>query len=363
MKKVKHVLIHFLVWTGYFNLIAWSMSNFQDWQDSAVRALIVVLIHAFLFYLNANFLMPRFLDKRRVATYALLLVFSMGIVLALLAGPIKTFLPVKDPRFPKHMMEMEARKPRPKNERFLDRNLLGRKRRFDPRAIGIIISSAAVLFVSSVYFNVKNRKSKDEEMLQLKNQSLEAEKKFLKSQINPHFLFNTLNNLYSLASQRSEKTADAIQQLSEILRYTIYDSESKWVTLQKELEYIRHYIKLQSLKDDGFAERITLETKSANERLQIPPMLLLPFIENAFKHGDLATSEDSFLHISISSIQNSLRFVCENTITAASQAKDKTGGIGLKNVRRRLELIYGTNFSLDIRQSSDTFLINLELST
>ena len=167
----------------------------------------------------------------------------------------------------------------------------------DPRAIGIIISSAAALFVSSVYFNLRNKRSKDQELLQLRNQSLEAEKKFLKSQINPHFLFNTLNNLYSLAMIKSDKTADAIQQLSELLRYSIYESENKLVALSKELDYIKHYIKLQTLKDDSFESKINYKSTVTDGDLYIPPMILLPIIENAFKHGNLTNcGEWVFVH-------------------------------------------------------------------
>ncbi|MEP2508304.1 MAG: histidine kinase, partial [Reichenbachiella sp.] len=174
-------------------------------------------------------------------------------------------------------------------------------------------------------------------------------------------LFNTLNNLYSLATVKSDKTADAIQRLSEILRYSIYDSESKLVTLQKELEYIGHYIQLQSLKDEDFDSKISLKSEKVSEQLQIPPMVLLPFIENAFKHGNLATSDEAYLSIEIKTKDENLHFTCKNTIAEISQAKDKTGGIGLKNVRRRLELFYGDNFDLDIQKGSDTFLISLVL--
>lgn len=359
MKNFKPALIHFLVWVGYFNLIAWSFSSFEDWQESMVRALVVVSIHSFLFYLNANFLMPKFLDRRKVVSYAVLLIASLGLVLALLVGPLKSVMPERDSRLTQRMDEMR-KSHFPKEAKTRDRRK-GRKRIMDPRAVGMLISSAAVLFVSSVYFNIKTKKSKDEELLQMKNQSLEAEKKFLKSQINPHFLFNTLNNLYSLATVKSDKTADAIQRLSEILRYSIYDSESKLVTLQKELEYIGHYIQLQSLKDEDFDSKILLKSEKVSEQLQIPPMVLLPFIENAFKHGNLATSDEAYLSIEIKTKDENLHFTCKNTIAEISQAKDKTGGIGLKNVRRRLELFYGDNFDLDIQKGSDTFLISLVL--
>lgn len=351
-------MIHFLVWVAYFNLIAWSFSSFEDWEESAVRALVVVCIHSFLFYLNANFLMPKFLDKRKVLAYVGLLIVSMGLVLGLLAGPIKLILPERDARFTQRMEQLK-RRTFPRSNKIHERK--GQKRLLDPRSVGMLISSAAVLFVSAVYFNVRNRESKDAELLQLKNQSLEAEKKFLKSQINPHFLFNTLNNLYSLATVKSDKTADAIQQLSEILRYSIYDSENKLVALQKELEYIRYYIHLQALKDEGFEDKISLKAEKVNEQLQIPPMILLPFIENAFKHGNLASSEEAYLAIEISSKNENLYFTCKNSVSEASQAKDKVGGIGLKNVERRLELIYGNNFKMDVEKSLGAFRINLEL--
>lgn len=357
MTRLKNILIHSLIWMAYFNLIAWSFSAFEDWEVSMIRASLIVSIHAFLFYLNAEYLMPIFLDKRKISTYALMLIATMGMVFILLTGPIKSILPERDYRavgqFDKTKKKPSGKRPRIKPRR--------QKGIVDPRAIGILVSSAAALFVSAVYFNIRNKKTKDEELLQLKNNSLEAEKKFLKSQINPHFLFNTLNNLYSLAMMKSEKTPDAIQQLSEILRYSIYDSENKLVPLQKEFEYIRHYIDLHLLKDDGYDSKVSFDADQVNGQILIPPMLLLPFIENAFKHGNL-NAQDAFLRIAIQTTNDRVDFTCENSISNASQAKDKIGGIGMKNVRRRLELFYGTKFDLEIHTSLETFRISLTLN-
>ncbi|MEO9966137.1 MAG: sensor histidine kinase [Reichenbachiella sp.] len=359
MKNVKIFLIHALAWVGYFNLIAWSFLSFQDWQESVTRALVIVSIHVFLFYLNGNLLMPKFLDKQKVITYVSLLLMSLGVVFVLLYGPLNSVMPERRPKFSQNLQKTD-----PAQQEIRPRIPNRRKRGWvDPRVIGILVSSAAALFVSAIYFNIRNKKSKDEEMLRLTNQSLEAEKKFLKSQINPHFLFNTLNNLYSLATVKSDKTADAIQQLSEILRYSIYDSESKLVTIQKELEYISHYIHLQSLKDEGYASKISLKAKEVNGQLQLPPMLLLPFIENAFKHGNLATAENGFIAIEVMSTENAVHFSCENSTSEQKQPKDRVGGIGLKNVRRRLELFYGESFALDIIRGSKSFRIKLILKT
>lgn len=364
MKNLKTVLVHLALWVGYFNLLAWSFSSFDEWQAAAQRAMVMVGIHSVLFYLNADVLMPRLLERGRSIWYALALLFSMGLVLLFLVGPAQSLLP--EPRRWHPIDKFENRTPRMQKSGEDDsviRDQKVRKRRWiEPRSFGILVSSTIALFLSAIYFNVRNKKIKDQEWLQLQNESLEAEQKFLKSQINPHFLFNTLNNLYSLATMKSDKTAGAIQELSEILRYSIYDSQNQLVSLSKEVEYIQHYIKLQLLKDQGFEDKIAVEISGPIDQVQIPPMLLLPFVENAFKHGDLAASPAAFINVIVQATDHGVSFVCENSVGAENLSKDKTTGIGMKNVERRLELYYGNRYDLTIDQGNGKFKTILQLT-
>jgi sensor histidine kinase YesM len=178
---------------------------------------------------------------------------------------------------------------------------------------------------------------------------------FLRSQLNPHFLFNSLNNIYSLAYRQSNQVLPAIAALSDLLRYMLYDSNEK-VPLEKELAYIRKYIELQSLR---FEQPILADVHVSGhiDEVMIPPLLLIPFIENAFKHGQFNTV--SGLLVNIYTNDKKLHVHCHNK--KGKQEKDAGGGIGLENVKRRLSLLYPNKHILLIDDKNDFFTVNLEL--
>ncbi|MBB2146561.1 hypothetical protein GM921_13750 [Pedobacter sp. LMG 31464] len=192
--------------------------------------------------------------------------------------------------------------------------------------------------------------------------NLESEKKdmelqFLKSQLNPHFLFNSLNNIYSLAYQKSDKTADAILKLSEIMRYMIYESNDSWVDLSKEVEYVKSYVELQKLRfKDGAAVEITINGEIDGQ--QIVPLILISFVENAFKHG-IANDHDDPIKINIIANQKILHFSVSNKKSKTN--KDAMGGVGLNNVERRLQLLYPDRYKLNIVNSATHYTTELML--
>jgi LytS/YehU family sensor histidine kinase len=203
----------------------------------------------------------------------------------------------------------------------------------------------------------KNEKQRKE----LENERLNAELSFLKSQVNPHFLFNTLNSIYSLANRKSEKSADAIVKLSNILRYMLYDTDNKMVYLKDEIQYLTDYIDLQKLRlyDNT---HISFTIKGDIESKQIAPMLLVPFVENAFKHG-IDNISDCYIDILLKVENSVLIFNVENSIPFASEsAKDKSPGIGLNNVKRRLKLVYPDSHFLLIDQTIDSYSIKLNIT-
>jgi two-component system LytT family sensor kinase len=192
--------------------------------------------------------------------------------------------------------------------------------------------------------------------------SLESEKKdmelqFLKSQLNPHFLFNSLNNIYSLAYQKSDKTADAILKLSEIMRYMIYESNDSWVGLNKEVEYVQSFVELQKLRfKDGAAVEIKINGEIDGQ--QIVPLILISFVENAFKHGVANDPEDP-IRINIIANQKILHFSVSNKKSKTN--KDAMGGVGLNNVERRLQLLYPERYKLNIVNSATHYTTELML--
>lgn len=188
-------------------------------------------------------------------------------------------------------------------------------------------------------------------------QTKEAELAFLRSQISPHFLFNSLNNIYALSYKKSDKTPEAILKLSELIRYMLYEKNER-VLLTKEWEYVTHYISLQQLRYD-YPLPINIISKGDLTGVLIPPHLLIPFIENAFKHGDFSDPAVP-MHINIEVQSVNLNLLVNNKI-AQQQQKSKEGGIGLENVQRRLDLLYPHQHSLEINELDGTFEIRLNI--
>jgi two-component system, LytTR family, sensor histidine kinase AlgZ len=193
---------------------------------------------------------------------------------------------------------------------------------------------------------------------EVENEKLMAELRFLKAQINPHFLFNTLNNLYYLAFTNSPNTTEVIAMLSQMMRYMIHDSNHAQVPLSKEIEYMENYISLEKLRLNG-PVRIDFNVEGRVEGIQIVPLILITFLENAFKHGISTNSNEAFIKVNILLEEKSLIYIVENSkLPTDSNTKS---GIGLQNVRRRLELSYPDKYKLDVKDSPDTYWVQLKL--
>ncbi|MBB5635719.1 sensor histidine kinase YesM [Pedobacter cryoconitis] len=213
-----------------------------------------------------------------------------------------------------------------------------------------IISSCLIKFMLDWFSNTRIQRS-------LETEKKDMELQFLKSQLNPHFLFNSLNNIYSLAYQKSDKTADAILKLSEIMRYMIYESNDSWVALSKEIEYVQSYIELQKLRfKNGAAVEMTLNGEIDDQ--QIIPLILISFVENAFKHG-VANDPNDPIRINIIANQKILHFSITNKKSNGN--KDQVGGVGLNNVERRLQLLYPERYKLNIVNSATHYTSELML--
>lgn len=201
---------------------------------------------------------------------------------------------------------------------------------------------------------------KSREASALRSEKLEAELKFLKSQINPHFLFNALNNIYALTVLQSERAPENLLKLSGMLRYMLYETKEETVPLEKEIAYLRHFIDLHLLKDSaGLNVQVSLD--EARPGLKIAPMLLLPFVENAFKHSKIEDLKNGWIRIALRTRPDGIEFEVQNSRPAMASPKDKAGGIGLLNVRRQLELLYPDRYTLEIREEAQAFSISLSI--
>lgn len=206
-----------------------------------------------------------------------------------------------------------------------------------------------------IYFFLQSEHQHQLQQAELQLANKQTELSFLRSQINPHFLFNSLNNIYSLVYHQSDQSLTAIAKLSDLLRYMLYDANEK-VPLQKELDYICKYMELQQMRFDKPLP-INLVITGQPEQASIPPLLLIPFVENTFKHGDIQNGQEIDIHLYADAAM--IRFNIRNAI--GQQQKDSGGGIGLENVQRRLELLYPGHHQLQIRKTKDIFEAELQI--
>jgi len=291
------------------------------------------LIHIALFYTNAFYLWPRFLNRRRTK------IFFLG-ALVLIAGCVELKLLIQRIFFPDIQKDYASFK-------FL------------------LMPSIAIFVISCVYRIIRDRVRIEQIQKETQAAQLASELKFLRSQISPHFLFNVLTNMVSLARKKSDRLEPALIRLADLMRYMLYDTQGKKVTLGTEIDYLNSYIELQKLRfgnDIAIANRITVSERDRG--LTIEPMLLIPFVENAFKHGVGHTGEPR-IEIRLSVDQEWMRFEVENTIydsgEDAGAVKDENSGIGLNNVATRLKLLYPVHHALTIRNQDNLFHIHLTL--
>ncbi len=219
------------------------------------------------------------------------------------------------------------------------------------------------LFAAFAYRLSKEWWRNERQRAQLAEEKLAAELNYLKAQLNPHFLFNTLNNLYALAEREgNEPLSDGIASLAELMRYAVYDSRADFVPLAKELRFIQSMVEIQSLSlEEEDNVDIAFQVSGGPEQLEIAPLLLVPFVENAFKHG-IRYGYPSVIRIKAEMENHTLRFLASNTIQGRERPHDENNGVGLENARRRLELLYPGRHRLEAGRQGGLFSVTLQIS-
>jgi len=229
---------------------------------------------------------------------------------------------------------------------------------------GVIYSLLDVMPVITILAGFKfawDASKKQLEVEQLRSSVQESELQFLKSQINPHFLFNNLNNLYSYAIEQSPKTPNIILELSSVLRYMLYDCKEKYVPLTKEIEHLKNFTKLNELQIEERG-KVTFNTENIKTGYQIAPLILTVFIENAFKHSTASQSKDIFIDIDVKvSDKGVLDFECRNSFQPATNTDSLSKGIGLENVKKRLQLLYPNANELHIQDIQNVYYVHLKM--
>jgi LytS/YehU family sensor histidine kinase len=222
----------------------------------------------------------------------------------------------------------------------------------------IYILITTLLKLSQSWFELQEVNKR---ITRIEKENIKSELNELKAQINPHFLFNSLNVIYSQAIKKSNKTPNAIIQLSDILRYVIYDSTKDKVSIETEIKLIEDYIELQKFRIDT-TSNIKFEHKVQNENCKITPMLLLPLVENSFKHGIKGELDHTFVNIKLEANINNILFEIENNKGIGETVEsDGNSGIGIANIRQRLTLLYPNKHKFDIEETTTIFKVNMIL--
>ncbi|MCF2873165.1 MULTISPECIES: sensor histidine kinase [unclassified Tenacibaculum] len=329
---------HLVFWSLYAVFLFVIFNLVTDRKTSIIKTSTIILSQTIVFYLNFKWILPRFYELKKYALYILTnlaLVFT-GII-------ISFFITKLTPQHIEHEEEF------PHDDMVLDN-------------LEIIVMNAMpiilIIFVSFFLYTFLKRKQQEEKELAI----VTAEKSFLIQQTNPHFLFNTLNNIYSLTFDKAPRASKAIMQLSRMLDYSLYGEKEGTVSLNDEITYINNFIDLFKLKDKNISD-ISFNYSQSNLSQKIAPMLLIPFIENAFKHGNIEDTEsNAYIKIELKSITNQIIFNCSNSFVHQKNV-DKTGGIGIKNVTRRLELLYPNNkHQLEITNHENDFIVSLKIT-
>lgn len=300
-----------------------------------------ICIDAYLiafYYFNRQVLIPKLLTRRKWFWYILAIIGALIIILAI----------------PK-LFEEAIRAEMPESARGKMRRHKGS---FYPFT-GYTAVFFLVLTVSTCTKVIQEWLGAEKKKQEIETEKLATELSFLKSQINPHFLFNTLNNIYSLALIKSDKTADAVLKLSAIMRYVISETKRYTVPLDKEIEFVKHYIELQRVR---LTDKVTIhfDIEGDTAMMEVPPLILIPFVENAFKYG-ISTKEPSIIHFDITVKGRTLSFFSQNHIFPVSLGSEENTGIGLKNTKRRLELLYPGRHELKAKPENNNFIVKLTL--
>jgi two-component system, LytTR family, sensor kinase len=335
---------HSLFWISYYLFAALISLSINQIYDARFYWDLFTLLppDMLLVYTNLYFLVPRFLVKRKFAGYFA----SLGICMSLLSV-LNIAL--------HHWYALAGTTVYAASGQFNSRNFAGQ----------MLNSFYLVGLVTGLKFS-KDWMLQQQKLQEKDKQQVATELSFLKSQIHPHFFFNTLNNLYSLTLQKSDLAPEVVLKLSDLMSYMLYESEAPLVPLDKEICSLENYLALEQLR---FGCRLSLSFDSPDSPdspipIRIPPLILLTFAENSFKHGMNQTIGDGRIAITLKVVGGELWFEIDNPAgprrTSASSADDKNG-IGLKNVIRRLDLLYGSRYQLDLAETDTRFRVTLKM--
>lgn len=331
--QLLRILLHILFWMFSWLFFVFYYIRYVEFSvvpfiAASINLIIVIsTVYTFNYYLIPNYLL-----KNRIVKFSIFSV--LGLILFIYLELLMTT--------------------------FLTIQLLFSQQKMFPGMIDAIMLFSNLFFIVLIAISIKLYKrwnDKEHRSQIIQKEKVEAELQMLKTQINPHFLFNTLNSIYVLALKNSKQTAETVLRLSDLLDYILYKIDSPNVLLSDEIIIVKNYIELEKIR---FASRLelNLEIDVKSSQIKIPPMLIIPFVENAFKHGVAKSIEKSWIRISIIETNSWLEI---EIVNSKNQEAKANGGIGIENTQRRLKLIFGENYKFVKTESNNKYQVNLHL--
>lgn len=321
----------------YFDQV-FNLTGIVDWFNSDITTLMALVLDMFLVYINIYFFLPRLLYRNKIGTYLFWTIISLAIVLFI-------NIKVDDYYFPYTPEE------------------LAQYQKFDivflyfDQLLGLLV----VLFPAIGIKVLKNNWEKTKRIEELNQFQTEAELDKLKKQVNPHFLFNSLNAIYVQAKQKSDKVPESIMNLSNLMRYQTYDIQESRIPLQKELDFIKNYLTMEKMRRDNF--EFSIDYSEEVKRYKIEPLLLLPLVENACKYSNvIGGTTTAYVNVKFTASGESLSFNIINSIGNVTHKKeDQYSGLGQSNVKKRLGLLYPNGYSFGVTNDESEYKVMLEL--
>ena len=333
-EQMNRVLLHILLWTIYFTIATVFKANNLDFMYALKHTLVMAPILTVHYYAFGRFAVNRFLEKRKYIHFTL-----TAIIFFVFFYSLKMYFVV--PNFEEYYALIP-----------------GSSVHREERVVSVTLILA--MLVSTIFHILENRIERDRRTQLLLNQHNEAQLIYLKAQINPHFLFNALNNIYSLTVMKSDKAPKMVLNLADLLRYSIYEGQKEKVLVSDEIRHIEKYLELyQSTQENPVDIELDVLGEITDEKIE--PMVLIPIVENCIKHGDFATNRNAFVRIILEVRDNGLRLTTLNSTSRTNLQKDAVGGVGLENIKKRLELKYPNVHSFSVVDNGDEFEVLLNI--
>ncbi|TMM58089.1 hypothetical protein FEE95_01290 [Maribacter algarum] len=338
---------HLVFWTIvylYFVLSVHNLSMFASYRHLLETYGLIVLAQMITAYTCIYILMPKYLDRKKTGLFIFWMLTVLILVYTFYQGVKLIYFDVEYFDFYDEVQR-----------KFAKDSLLKRLSYFS-----VFLSKCIVYLTPTALLLMYRFYRNQQKLLKINEQKKIAELSALKQQLNPHFLFNTLNNLYSLALEKSERTPEVIERLSDILDYMLYRTKDKFVQLQKEIELIENYLALEKIRY-GNRVAITFNYEIPSD-IKIAPLLILTFIENAFKHGVRQELKQASIDISLKLVGEDILIKIKNTKpNSVVRVENREEALGLKNVKRQLELLYPNAYELQLSDEESTYIVQLTL--